>query len=218
MLRSRAPARRCCCCTKTPRSWDEFREVLPILGRHYRAIAMDTVGYGDFRSVTTRSSLNRKLGESRACAPRGARHYARGPSSAITPVPLLRWKSPLLTRRQSLRLCCRPVPTLTRRGARRRKRSTKLLSMKQHRGWTVATLRSSGRCGSHFIQPTASIFLERFMMDALKAGPRAAEGHRVVDRYEMERRLPLPSAARHWSSPRPRTRMPIRTRAKWQAP
>ena len=29
------------------------------------------------------------------------------------------------------------------------------------------------------------------MIDALKAGPRAAEGHRVVGRYEMERRLPL---------------------------
>jgi pimeloyl-ACP methyl ester carboxylesterase len=33
--------------------------------------------------------------------------------------------------------------------------------------------------------------LERFIVDALKAGPRAAEGHRVVDRYEMEKRLPL---------------------------
>src|SRR5476651_316764 len=32
---------------QTPRSWDEFREVLPLLGRHFRAIAMDTMGYGD---------------------------------------------------------------------------------------------------------------------------------------------------------------------------
>src|ERR1700760_2252464 len=32
---------------QTPRSWDEFRDVLPLLGRHYRAIAMDTVGFGD---------------------------------------------------------------------------------------------------------------------------------------------------------------------------
>ena len=32
---------------QTPRSWDEFRDVLPLLGRHYRAIAMDTIGYGD---------------------------------------------------------------------------------------------------------------------------------------------------------------------------
>src|SRR5216684_492097 len=32
---------------QTPRSWDEFREVLPLLGGKYRAIAMDTVGFGD---------------------------------------------------------------------------------------------------------------------------------------------------------------------------
>src|SRR5471032_487045 len=32
---------------QTPRSWDEFREVLPLLGQHYRAIAMDSMGFGD---------------------------------------------------------------------------------------------------------------------------------------------------------------------------
>jgi pimeloyl-ACP methyl ester carboxylesterase len=33
--------------------------------------------------------------------------------------------------------------------------------------------------------------LERFVVDALKAGGLSAEGHRMVDRYEMEKRLPL---------------------------
>lgn len=33
--------------------------------------------------------------------------------------------------------------------------------------------------------------MEQFIVDALKAGPRAAEGHRVVDRYEIDKRLPL---------------------------
>ena len=32
---------------QTPRSWDEYRDVLPVLGRHYRAIAVDTLGFGD---------------------------------------------------------------------------------------------------------------------------------------------------------------------------
>jgi pimeloyl-ACP methyl ester carboxylesterase len=32
---------------QTPRSWDEYRDVLPLVGRKYRAIAMDTVGFGD---------------------------------------------------------------------------------------------------------------------------------------------------------------------------
>jgi pimeloyl-ACP methyl ester carboxylesterase len=31
---------------QTPRSWDEFREVLPLLGRTHRAIAMDMYGFG----------------------------------------------------------------------------------------------------------------------------------------------------------------------------
>src|SRR5689334_23492385 len=32
---------------QTPRSWDEYRDVLPLLGREFRAIAMDTLGFGD---------------------------------------------------------------------------------------------------------------------------------------------------------------------------
>ncbi len=32
---------------QTPRSWAEYRAVLPLLGASYRAIAMDTVGFGD---------------------------------------------------------------------------------------------------------------------------------------------------------------------------
>lgn len=31
---------------QTPRSWAEYREVLPLLGQRYRAIAMDTAGFG----------------------------------------------------------------------------------------------------------------------------------------------------------------------------
>ncbi|GAA2404652.1 alpha/beta hydrolase [Actinomadura vinacea] len=31
---------------QTPRSWDEYRDVLPLLGARYRAIAMDTPGFG----------------------------------------------------------------------------------------------------------------------------------------------------------------------------
>jgi len=32
---------------QTPRSWDEYRDVLPLLGARFRAIAMDTIGFGD---------------------------------------------------------------------------------------------------------------------------------------------------------------------------
>lgn len=36
---------------QTPRSWLEYREVLPLLGRRWRAIAMDTPGFGDSAPV-----------------------------------------------------------------------------------------------------------------------------------------------------------------------
>ena len=32
---------------QTPRSWDEFRDVVPILGERFHAIAIDTLGFGD---------------------------------------------------------------------------------------------------------------------------------------------------------------------------
>lgn len=38
---------------QTPRSWDEYREVLGPLGRHRRAIALDTLGYGASEAPST---------------------------------------------------------------------------------------------------------------------------------------------------------------------
>jgi pimeloyl-ACP methyl ester carboxylesterase len=32
---------------QTPRSWDEYRDVLPVLGARFRVIAMDDVGFGE---------------------------------------------------------------------------------------------------------------------------------------------------------------------------
>ncbi|GAF48298.1 alpha/beta fold hydrolase [Rhodococcus wratislaviensis] len=31
---------------QTPRSWDEYRDVLPVLGEEFRVVAMDTLGFG----------------------------------------------------------------------------------------------------------------------------------------------------------------------------
>ena len=45
-----------------PRSWDEFRDVLPALGQNYRAIAMDTVGFGDSESVLFENSVRTAIG------------------------------------------------------------------------------------------------------------------------------------------------------------
>lgn len=42
---------------QSPRSWREYREVLPLLGRQFHAIAMDTAGFGDSAPVTGQASI-----------------------------------------------------------------------------------------------------------------------------------------------------------------
>ena len=42
---------------QTPRSWTEYREVLPLLGDRFRVIAMDTAGFGDSAPLPGRPSI-----------------------------------------------------------------------------------------------------------------------------------------------------------------
>src|SRR2546422_309614 len=42
---------------QTPRSSDEYRDVLPLLGRDFRAIAMDTLGFGDSDPLDGETSI-----------------------------------------------------------------------------------------------------------------------------------------------------------------
>jgi pimeloyl-ACP methyl ester carboxylesterase len=42
---------------QTPRSWAEYRGVLPLLGERYRAIAMDTAGFGASASLPGEASI-----------------------------------------------------------------------------------------------------------------------------------------------------------------
>lgn len=44
---------------QTPRSWAEYAAVLPLLGQRWRAIAMDTVGFGDSYRPTWDASIER---------------------------------------------------------------------------------------------------------------------------------------------------------------
>src|SRR5262245_9295423 len=42
---------------QTPRSWDEDRDVIPILARERRVVAMDTIGYGESYKPPRRSEI-----------------------------------------------------------------------------------------------------------------------------------------------------------------
>lgn len=44
---------------QTPRSWREYEAVLPLLGTEFRAIAMDTAGFGDSSALDVTPSIER---------------------------------------------------------------------------------------------------------------------------------------------------------------
>ena len=172
---------------QTPRSWDEFREVLPLLGGKYRAIAMDTVGFGDSHPLPAgldsieawAAAAHEVLA---ALGHRSATVLGHHTGAAIA----IEMAASRPDRVEALVLSAAPYVDAARR------------ARAVGHGIDEAEAHPDGK---HLLdlwakrQPYYPVgrgdLLERFMIDALKAGPRAAEGHRVVGRYEMERRLPL---------------------------
>jgi pimeloyl-ACP methyl ester carboxylesterase len=44
---------------QTPRSWDEYRDVVPLLAESHRVYAMDTLGFGDSQKIDEPMAINR---------------------------------------------------------------------------------------------------------------------------------------------------------------
>lgn len=173
---------------QTPRSWDEYRDVLPLLGRHVQAIALDTIGYGDSckpppgqdsieRWAAVSVGLLDALGIAR-CAVVGHHTGAAIAAEMAAAFP---------QRVDAAVLSACPLADSAFRARRAKPSPIDNVARKAD--------------GSHLIElwrirqpwyPQDDIdLLERFVVDAVKAGARAAEGHAVVARYEMEKRLPL---------------------------
>jgi pimeloyl-ACP methyl ester carboxylesterase len=170
---------------QTPRSWNEYRDVLPRLGADFRAIAMDTLGFGDSDppegdpSIETWASaafaLLDALGVSKAAV---VGHHTgaviAAEMAAATP-----------DRVSVLVLSACPFVDAARRA--------------KHQGMRVIDEVEPRSDGGHLgelwarrqpFYPAGDIdLLQRFMIDALRAGHMAVEGHRVVNRYRMEDRL-----------------------------
>ena len=175
---------------QTPRSWDEFRDVLPLLGRHHRALAMDTVGFGDSEPLPEGQAsienwakvahrLLAVLGIDRAAI---VGHHT---GAAIAVEIAAAYPEQVA----ALVLSASPYVDAARRAAAKTEHKAVVdEATPRMDGGHLAELWSMRRA---FYPADRVDLLERFTIDVLKAGPRAAEGHRVVDRYEMEKRLPL---------------------------
>jgi pimeloyl-ACP methyl ester carboxylesterase len=174
---------------QTPRSWDEFRDVLPLLGQHYRVIAMDTVGYSDSEQLPEgQASIENwakaahqllvALGIGRAAI---IGHHTGAAIAVEIAAAYPKHVAALV-------LSASPFVDGARRMEARETGHVIDHAIPRIDGRHLAELWSKRQ---PFYPPDRIDLMERFIVDALKAGSRAAEGHRVVDRYEMETRLPL---------------------------
>ncbi len=173
---------------QTPRSWDEYRDVLPLLGRHFQAIAMDTIGYGDScrpplgnDSIEHWAEVAMSLADALGIARLAVVGHHTGAAIAVEMAAAYP---------QRIDAAVLSAPPLVDADFRARHAEPSPVDNVPRRP-----------DGSHLGElwrirqpwyPAGDIdLLERFVVDALKAGPRAAEGHAVVARYVMETRLPL---------------------------
>jgi pimeloyl-ACP methyl ester carboxylesterase len=169
---------------QTPRSWTEYRDVLPLLGRRRRAIAMDTIGFGDS-----------------SAPPPGGDSIEQWATVALDLLDALEVERVHLVGHHTGAVIATEIAVR----APERTRSAVLSSAPFDDAQTRAAHLEAGAIvdnvtpkpdGSHaaelwrirapFYPPDRIDLLDAFLIDALKAGPRAAEGHQVVARYDMQ--------------------------------
>jgi pimeloyl-ACP methyl ester carboxylesterase len=170
---------------QTPRSWTEYRNVLPLLGQRYRAIAMDTAGFGASTPLQGEVSIERwaqaavalldALGIARS-------HVVGHHTGGVIAVELA---AAYPSRVDKLVLSSTPYTDpafrLERAGRPRidevttRANGSHLAELWQQR--------------QPYYPPDRPELLHAFVCDALKVIDRVQEGHRAVARYRMEDRI-----------------------------
>ncbi|OWY26862.1 alpha/beta fold hydrolase [Herbaspirillum robiniae] len=175
---------------QTPRSWDEFRDVLPLLGRDFHAIAIDTAGFGDSCKLPpAEHSIERwaaiafevldGLGVDAAAV---VGHH----TGAVTALEMAASQP---ARVKALVLSSCPYNDAARRSAHAGKRT---IDDVQARADGAHLTELWSRRQPYY--PAGDIgLMERFIADAIKAGPMASHGHVVVRNYLMEQRISLVS-------------------------
>jgi pimeloyl-ACP methyl ester carboxylesterase len=172
---------------QTPRSWDEYREVLPILGARYRAIAMDTVGFGDSYRPARGDSIET---------------YAQGVISFLDAMGIRR--AALVGHHTGGCLAVEVAASHPERvdklvlsstpfvdAADRERRKTRPPIDEVETREDGAHLTELWQRRMAFYPKDRPDLLTRFVRDALAVWDRVEEGHHAVDEYKMEERTPL---------------------------
>jgi len=167
---------------QTPRSWAEYREVLPLLGQRYRAIAMDTPGFGDSAPLPGPASIEawaavavELLDALAITRVHAVGHHTGG-------VIALALAAAYPARVASLVLSSTPYTGEAFRRARREQPPIDAIEPCADGGHLAALWQRR----SAFYPPGRPELLEAFVRDALKVSGELEAGHRAVASYRME--------------------------------
>ncbi|MFH1116315.1 MAG: alpha/beta hydrolase [Pseudomonadota bacterium] len=167
---------------QTPRSWDEYRDVLPMVGTKYRAMAMDTVGYGDSYRPEVPGSIEL---------------YANGVFDFLDAVGVQQTSlvghhtggviavEVAATRPERVvKLVLSSTPYVDQQNRADRKSRPPIDEVQERNDGSYLTELWQRRMP--FYPANRPDLLRRFVIDALKSLERVEEGHQAVGRYRME--------------------------------
>lgn len=167
---------------QSPRSWAEYRDVLPLLGERYRAVAMDTAGFGDSAAGLPPASIEQwariavelldALGVRQA-------HVVGHHTGGVIAVEIA---TAFADRVRSVVLSSTPFTDEAFRRARAQSPPIDEVAPSTD-GSHLAALWSKRQA---FYPEDRPDLLEAFVLDALKVGRRLEKGHRAVASYRME--------------------------------
>jgi pimeloyl-ACP methyl ester carboxylesterase len=170
---------------QTPRSWTEYRGVLPLLGQRYRAIAMDTAGFGASTPLQGEVSIERwaqaalalldTLGIARA-------HVVGHHTGGVIAIELA---GACPQRVDKLVLSSTPYTDPAFRLERAGRAPIDEVTVRAN----GSHLTELWQRRQPYYPPGRPELLQAFVCDALKISGRLEEGHRAVARYRMEDRI-----------------------------
>ncbi len=169
---------------QTPRSWDEYREVLPLLGAARRAIAPDTLGFGASARIAEHSVETYADGVCRLADALGldtfdlVGHHTGG----VVAVEVAARATGRVRR-----LVLSSTPYLD--AAARRSRATRPPIDAVAEQPDGAHLTGLWQRRAAFYPPDRPDLLTRFVRDALAVWPEVEHGHAAVSAYRMEHRV-----------------------------
>jgi pimeloyl-ACP methyl ester carboxylesterase len=173
---------------QTPRSSEEYRDVLPLLAPHVRAIAMDTIGFGESTEPPWKPSIEGYAGAVRGVLEALELERVSLVGHHTGGVVAIEVAASWPERVDRLVLSSTPYADAEFRRRRAEQPLTVDVAEPSDDGSHLVGL---WRSRADFYPAGRPELLERYVLDALRATVSRQAGHAAVHAYRMEERLPL---------------------------